>query len=225
MRRMNSLALALAIALSGSAQAATVSAAKTCGPVDERIMPNPIGPTFGILALTICEDVTTTEAITEVILSGDGLAQTFRYGSLAEAPGPASPGTALSDALNFFGYGPGQPIASTALTLFDSVLGPVTEAFNFSQENATLWTASDPTDIDSIVVLTGQLNVEVTRLFDVTNRFRLSVDLQGAGPGGPEPPAPTPVPLPATAPLLFVGLVGLAGFARTRRSRAMAKPS
>ncbi|MEM6324331.1 MAG: VPLPA-CTERM sorting domain-containing protein [Pseudomonadota bacterium] len=202
-------AIALGLASGGTAQAATVTTDKTCGPTEVRVDTINTGSSLnGELGITRCDAVTTIEAITEVVLAGLGPDQTFTYPSLASAPGPADTGIALTDALGFFGYPLGQPVAGTTLSLFDTVVGPSTEDRSAIVSTPGTAFIGDLDNPDGIIVVAGRLDFEFTTRFDITNRYRLSVDLQNAGPG-PNPSPPTPIPLPATALLLLGGLAGL----------------
>lgn len=77
--------LALGLGVADGASAAAMTPEKLCGPTEVRTAISATNVMGGELGITRCDAVTTIEAITEVVLSGHGPAQTFRYASLRRA--------------------------------------------------------------------------------------------------------------------------------------------
>ncbi|MEM6696353.1 MAG: hypothetical protein AAF626_16965 [Pseudomonadota bacterium] len=205
-----SVALTWGLVAAQTATAATMTTDRICGPTE-------VSPKDdGLLGITRCDAVTTIEGITVVVLSGLGPDQTFSYPSLADAPGPADQGSALADALDFFGFPSAQPIAASTLSLFDTVVGPLTQSRTVSLSPDAVVVGDLNSDASQFFVIAGRVDLEFTDSVDITNRYRLSVDLAQSS-SGPTPPSPTPIPLPATAPLLVFGLGGLVALRRTSR--------
>lgn len=218
-RRHLGAPLCLAVcALPLSTEAATMDTATTCGPTV--VLQSTVSGQTGMgPAFTQCETVTTTEAITEVLLTGgSGPDQLFAYPDLTSAPGPAMETRALRDALGFFGIT--ETVTSTALSLIESLTGPITLVREVSQNPGTTFIgppelAEPGYPLDDTLVLTGQLTVTDTAIFSVTNSHRLTATLS-APVVQPDPPGTpiAPVPLPATFWLLGFGLLPLLALRR-----------